>query len=131
MQNINSTEDIHTVIVDCAAVSTVDSSALKLVERVAKKYEERGVLLLFGNWYGVDAPGRRVMEFFKFDAFKKERMFFWLVDAIKYAREQKAIRDAKKAAAPCAGKQEPPPAEKKHGDVEMGGIEMQAPKTSL
>ena len=85
-QNVNTSEKIHAVVVDCSAVTTVDTSALNLVGRVIVKYQERDVLLLFANWRGVDSNGRRVMEHLKFNGVVGQKHFFYHIqDAIKYA----------------------------------------------
>jgi SulP family sulfate permease len=98
-QNVNVAEKINAVIVDCSSVSTVDTSALKLVKRVADEFKERGVMLLFANWRGMDATGRRVMEHLKFDdVVEREHFFYFIEDAIKYAKRQKATIKEKGAA---------------------------------
>jgi SulP family sulfate permease len=89
-QNVNTSEDIHTVVVDCSSVTSVDTSALKLVERVVKKYNEKNILLLFANWQGVDEDGRRVMNHLKFGALLGQKYFFYFIqDAINYANDHK------------------------------------------
>ena len=75
---------------DCSSVTSVDTSALKLVERVVKKYNEKNILLLFANWQGVDEDGRRVMNHLKFGALLGQKYFFYFIqDAINYANDHK------------------------------------------
>ena len=73
---------------DCSSVTTVDQSALKLVKRVIKKYQEKQILLLFSNWFGVDEDGQRVMKHLKFeDVLGQQNIFADMENAVQYAKE--------------------------------------------
>ena len=87
IQNVNDLVKIYAVIIDCASVTSVDTSALKVVERIATKYEERNILLLFANWRGVNTSGGRVMKGLKFANVVGESHFFCFVsDAVEFAQ---------------------------------------------
>jgi len=74
------------VIIDCSSVTTIDTSAVRLVERVASQYSKRDILMLFANWRGIDAGGQRVMDALRFDKVaSSEHFFFSIADAVSYA----------------------------------------------
>lgn len=78
------------VVVDCGSVSAVDTSAAKMLSRVAAAYAARGVTLFLSNWHGVDRTSAAVLEDLRvYDAIPLDRIYFSLEDAV-----QAAVRDA-------------------------------------
>jgi SulP family sulfate permease len=123
-QNVNTMEDIHAIVIDCSSVTTVDTSALKIVERVIKKYRDQGKLLLFANWRGIDVNGQRVMEHLKFEGVLDQKNFFYFIqDAINYANDHNLKIREKKMGGDCGESGE------KTGDNPTIGVEFV--KTSI
>lgn len=77
---------IAVVIIDCSSVRTIDTSAVRLLERVITAYAKIGRKLLFANWRGVDQSGLSVLQHLKFhDIISKDKFFLTIADAVTYA----------------------------------------------
>lgn len=77
--------DIHTVIVDASSINDIDSSSVSMLIRVAKKYAERDIKLLFANWKG---PVRDILYRSEFhEHVPMENLFLSLHDAVLHAEE--------------------------------------------
>ena len=86
---------ISVVIIDCSSVRTIDTSAVRLLERVINAYAKIGRSLLFANWRGVDQSGLSVLQHLKFhDIISKDKFFLTIADAVVYAATLRADDDA-------------------------------------
>jgi len=84
-----SENDIRAVIIDCSSVTTIDTSAVRLVERVAAQYAKSNRKMLFANWRGIDRAGMQVMENLKFETMIPQEHFFLTIgDAVDYVHRQ-------------------------------------------
>jgi len=80
---------IHTVIIDCSSVTTIDTSAIRVIQRVAKELSKRGREMIFANWRGIDEVGKRVLEAFDFGkTISQQKFFLSIADAVDYANEK-------------------------------------------
>ena len=86
---------ISVVIIDCSSVRTIDTSAVRLLERVINAYAKIGRSLLFANWRGVDQSGLSVLQHLKFhDIISKDKFFLTIADAVVYAATLRSDDDA-------------------------------------
>ena len=61
-------------------MTTVDTSAVRLVQRVASKLATRGCKMVMANWRGIDVAGMQVMAALDFNKTISEQHFSYEAD---------------------------------------------------
>lgn len=78
------TKDVHSVVLDSSAITSLDSTAFHGIEELIKEYSGRGVRLLLASW---KAPQREFLSRAGFySAFPRDTIFLTLHDAVTFAR---------------------------------------------
>ena len=60
MQSRSQWKRLHTIIIDCSAINTIDLTCVKMLEKLNKNLKLRGCKVLFANWKAQSM--RRVLE---------------------------------------------------------------------
>eukprot|EP00746_Dinoflagellata_sp_MGD_P026706 gnl/MRDRNA2_/MRDRNA2_162945_c0_seq1.p1 gnl/MRDRNA2_/MRDRNA2_162945_c0~~gnl/MRDRNA2_/MRDRNA2_162945_c0_seq1.p1 ORF type:complete len:547 (-),score=74.19 gnl/MRDRNA2_/MRDRNA2_162945_c0_seq1:412-1908(-) len=77
---------IHTMVFDCSAVSTIDTTAGGLLQRLINEYAKAGVRVFFANWRGLDYSGESVLQSLSFTKALPMKFFFLSIpDAVAVA----------------------------------------------
>merc|ERR1711977_22755 len=77
---------VHTIVLDCSAVSSIDTSAGGLLQRPVNEYAKAGVRVFFANWRGLDYSGESVLQALSFTKTLPMKFFFFsIADAVAVA----------------------------------------------
>ena len=81
---------IHTLVIDCMAIHTIDSSAGEALKLLVESYKSSkgSMQVVFANWRGLDMVGERVLKSLKFeDAVPRKRFFLSIQAAVDDAKQ--------------------------------------------
>jgi len=90
-------EEVHSVVLDCGSVTTIDTSAAGMLMKLILDYRRDGRRLLLANWRGLDCNGQAVLQHVEFDSLLSKNLWFLsIAEAVDFAT----------AAGPVAGDEE-------------------------
>ncbi|GMH47002.1 hypothetical protein TrRE_jg4718 [Triparma retinervis] len=78
--------NLHVVIIDCACVTYIDITCIKMLERLQARYTAKNVELIFSNWRGRDM--REILDASGlYDTIGANKFFLDMRSALNYARK--------------------------------------------
>jgi SulP family sulfate permease len=103
---------VHTVVLDCGSVTTVDTSAAGTLMKIISDYQRSDHRLLLANWRGLDTSGNAVLQSVEFDSLlSKDHWFLTVAHAVAFAadagppqrqQQQQQQQDERKSNTPLA-----------------------------